>query len=65
MSLEDGDIRELSVLADLSNEDSTIIKRNIRILNQAKNLIKVLCARLEIGRGLTGNNITTGPIHYH
>ena len=30
-SLEDGAIRELSVLADLENEDSTRIKRNIRI----------------------------------
>ena len=31
-SLQDGAIRELSVLADPSNEDSTRIKRKIRIL---------------------------------
>ena len=60
-SLEDGAIRELSVLTDMENDDSTCIKWKIRSLDNPKNLIKVLCARLEIGRGLTGNNITTGP----
>ena len=33
LSLQDGAIRELSVLADPANEDSTKIKRKIRILN--------------------------------
>ena len=60
-SLQDGDICELSVLADPSNEDSTRIKRKIRILDHPKNLIEVLRARLAIAQGLTGNNITTGP----
>ena len=35
-SLEDGDIRELSVLNDPENEDSTRIKRKIRILDHPK-----------------------------
>ena len=39
LSLQDGAIRELSVLDDPSNEDSTLIKRKIRILNHPKNLI--------------------------
>ena len=55
-SLEDSAIRELSVLADLANEDSTRIKKNIRILDDPKNLIEVLRARLATGQGLTGNN---------
>ena len=63
-SLQNGDIRELSVLADPENEDSTKIKRKIRILDHPKNLIEVLRARLAIAQGLTGNNITTGPNHY-
>ena len=64
LSLEDGDIRELSVLIDPTNEDSTRIKRKIRILDHPKNLIEVLRARLVIAQGLTGNNITTGPNQY-
>ena len=55
-SLEDGAIRELPVLADPANEDSTRIKRKIRILGHPKNLIKVLRARLAIGQGLTVMN---------
>ena len=45
-SSQDGAIRELSVLANQSNEQSTKIKRKIRILDHPKNLIKVLRARL-------------------
>ena len=63
-SQEDGAIRELSVLSDPENEDSTRIKRKIRILDHPKNLIEVLRARLAIAQGLTGNNITTGPNQY-
>ena len=47
-SLEDRAIRELSVISDLGNEDSTRIKQKIRILDHHKNLIKVLRARLAI-----------------
>ena len=47
-SLQDGAICELSVLADPSNEDSTLIKQNIRILDQTKNLLEVLRAKLVI-----------------
>ena len=64
LSLEDGDIRELSVLTDPTNEDSTRIKRKIRILNHPKNLIEVLRPRLAIDHGLTGINITTGTKQY-
>ena len=64
LSLEDGAIRELSVLADPSNEDSTRIKQKIRILDHPKNLTEVLRARLAITQDLTGNNITTGPNQY-
>ena len=63
-SSQDGAIRELSVLADLSNELSTKIKRNICILDHPKNLIEVLQARLVIEKGLIGNDITTGPNKY-
>ena len=45
-SLEDGAIRELPVLADPANEDSTRIKWKIRILDHPKNLIEVLCVML-------------------
>ena len=63
-SSQDGVIYELSVLADPSNEHSTKIKRNIRILDHPKNLIEVLRARLAIKKGLIGNAITTGPNKY-
>ena len=60
-STQDSDIRELSVLADTTNKQSTKIKRKIRILDHPKNLIEVLRARLDIEKGITGNAITTGP----
>ena len=44
-SLDDGAICELSVLADLANEDSNRIKQKIHILDDPKDLIEVLCAR--------------------
>ena len=63
-SLEDSAISDLSVLADLANEDSTRTKRKIRILDHPKNLIEVLRARLAIAQGLFGNKITTWPNPY-
>ena len=63
-STHDGAICELSVLADRTNEQSTKIKRKIRIFNHPKNLIEVLCARLAIEKGISGNAITTGPNQY-
>ena len=63
-SLQGSAICKLSVLADPANEDSTKIKRKIRILDHPKNLIEVLCARLAIAQGFTDNNITTGPNQY-
>ena len=62
--LEDGAIRELSVLTDPENEDSTRIKQKIRILDHPKNLIEVLHSRLAIAQGLNGNKTTTGPNQY-
>ena len=63
-STQDGAICELSVLADPTNGQSTKIKRKIRILDHPKNLIKVLCARLAIEKGIIVNAITTGPNQY-
>ena len=64
LSLEEGAIHKLSVLADPTNEYSTHIKRKIRILDHPKNLIKVLRARLAITQVLTGNNIKMKPNQY-
>ena len=63
-STQDSDICELSVLADLTNEQSTKIKQKIRILDHPKNLIEILRARLAIEKRITGNAITTGPNQY-
>ena len=63
-STQDGAIRELSVLYNPSNEQSTKIKQKIRILDYPKNIIKVLRSRLAIKKGLTSNAITTGPKKY-
>ena len=63
-SSQDGAIRELLVLADPSNKQSTKIKRKIHILDHTKNPIEVLRARLAIERGLIDNAITTGPNKY-
>ena len=65
LSSQDSAIRELLVLADPRNEHSIKIKRKIRILDNPKNLIKVLRARLAIEKGLAGNAITTGSNQYH
>ena len=43
-SSQDGDIRDISVLSDPSNEKSTQIKQRIRMLDHPKNLIEVLWA---------------------
>ena len=58
-SLEDGDMQELALRIDPSNEDSTCVKRKIRILDHPEKLIEVLRARIAIAQGLTGNNIAT------
>ena len=42
LSSQDGSIRELLVLSDPINEQSTKIKQKIRILDHPKNLIEVL-----------------------
>ena len=63
-SLQHGSIPEVPVLADPSNEDSNCIKQKIRIMDHPKNLIEVLCTRLAIAQGLTGNNTITGPNQY-
>ena len=63
-SSQDGTIRELSVLSDPSNKQSTKIIQKIRILGHPKNLIKVLRERLAIEKGLASNAITTGPNQY-
>ena len=63
-STQDDAICELSVLADPTNEQFTKINRNILILDHPKNLIEILCARLAIEKGITGNAITTGPNQY-
>ena len=60
LSLEDGNMRELSVRTDPTNEDLTRVKKKIRISDHPENLLEVLRARLAIAQGLTGNNITTG-----
>ena len=65
LSLEDGEMRELSVCTDPTNEDSTRVKRKTRILDNPKNLIEVLHARIAIAQGLTWNKITMGPNQYH
>ena len=64
MSLDDGDMQELLVRTDPTNEDLTRLKRKNRILDHPKNLLEVLCARLAIAQGLTVNNIMTVPSQY-
>ena len=61
LSLDDSDMRKLSVRTDPTNEDSTRVKQKNRILDHPKNLLEVLRARLAIAQGLSGNNITKGP----
>ena len=60
-SSQDGNIPDLLLLSESSNEKSTKIKQRIRILDYPKNLIQVLRAQLSIEKGLIDNAITTGP----
>ena len=48
VSLEDCDMRKLSVQTDPTNEDSTCVKQTILILDHPKNLLEFLRARLAI-----------------
>ena len=64
VSLDDGDMRELLVQTDPTNEYLTCIKQRIRILDHPKNPLEVLCSRITIDQGLTRNNITTVPNDY-
>ena len=65
VSLDDGDMRKLTVWADPTNEYSTRVKQKIRIMDHPKNLLEVLHERLAIAQGLTRNNITAGTNQYH
>ena len=47
-SLDDSDMRKLSVHTYPTNEDSTRVKRKICILDHPKKLIEVLHARIAI-----------------
>ena len=64
VSLDDAVMRKILVRTDPTNWDLTRVKRRIRILDHPKNLLEVLCARLAIAWGLTGNYIITGPNQY-
>ena len=64
VSLDDGDMHELFVRTDPTNDDSTRVKQKNRIQDHPKTVLKVLCARLAIAQVLTGNCITTGPNQY-
>ena len=61
VSREDGDIHKHSVQMDQTNEDSTRVKRKIRIMDHPKNLLEILRERIAISQALTDNNITTLP----
>ena len=50
-SSQDGTIREMLVLSDPNNKQSTKIKKKICILDHPKNLIEFLRARLAIDKG--------------
>ena len=64
VSLHDGDMQELLVRKDPTNEYLTHVKQRIRILEHPQNLLEVLYTRLTISQGLTGIDITTGPNQY-
>ena len=55
LSLDNGGMRKLSVCTDPINEDLTRVNQEIRILDDLKNLLEVLRARLATAQGLTGN----------
>ena len=55
-SSQDGDIRDLSVLSDPANENSTKTKQRICILDHPNNLIEVLRSQLSIKKGLMESN---------
>ena len=59
-STQDGAIRELSVLANPSNEQSTKIKQKIGIVDYPNNLIEVLCADEGEENSMTYNSESGG-----
>jgi hypothetical protein len=62
---DDLSIRQMSIRTDPTNDSSPVIKLNFsKPLNNPKKVIDVLCGLLIIKKGVTGNNITTGPLQY-
>jgi hypothetical protein len=57
-------IRQMSIRTDPTNDSSPVMKLNFKPLNNPKKVIDVLHGLLIIKKGVTGNNITTGPLQY-
>jgi hypothetical protein len=64
MSKSDYVIREMEVRTDPLNEASPRIKRKFRPLDNPSSVLEVLRGILVIKEGVTGNNVTTGPLQY-
>ena len=61
---DDLTVRMITVRLDPTYVDSATIRRNLRVLDNAENILEVLKHHKMIEEALQGNNITTGPNQY-
>jgi hypothetical protein len=60
----DTTIREMVMRTDPTNDSSPIIKRKFKPLDNPAQLLTLLQGIHLIKEGVTGNNVTTGPLQY-
>ena len=57
-------IREMMIRTDPTNDNSPVIKKRFKPLNNPSTVLEVLQGILVIKEGVVGNNVTTGPNMY-
>jgi hypothetical protein len=60
----DTTIREMVMRTDPTNDTSPIIKRKFKPLDNPAKVLELLQGIRNIKEGITGNNVTTGPLQY-
>jgi hypothetical protein len=63
-SKNDVTVREMMIRTDPTDNSSPVIKRRFKPLDNPLNVLEVLQGILIIKEGVTGNNVTTGPLQY-
>ena len=63
-SKNDVTIREMMICTDPADEKSPVLKKRFKPMDNPSGVLEVLQGILVIKSGVTGNNVTTGPLQY-